>query len=268
MPHRSFAAALFAMLMSAPLAAAEIAHQPVGEAAGFIIVQGQIELGDEIAFTRAADRYERAVVLMVSPGGSAVAGMAIGETMRARRFSAGVAPGTTCASACALAWLGAFNRYMSATSRVGFHAVYVTDRDGKRVSSTGNALVGAYAQRMGLPSAAIDLIVRADPDTVEWLTPAKAKAAGIDLRLLEVAAPAESAPARAQYEHFVTGLDPLGDNWLALKAEPDIRSKRLAKLPPDIPLRVIGRSGRWAGVELKDGRFGWVAIEYVGCCRR
>ncbi|MGO4677981.1 SH3 domain-containing protein [Bosea sp. 2YAB26] len=266
---RSIGALVLAAVLSHGSSAAEIRHQPVGQGVGFIAIGGNLDIGDELVFERAAAYYERGVVLLLSPGGSAVAGMRIGEMARARRFSTGVAPGTTCASACALAWLGGFNRYMSASSRIGFHAVFTDDGETKRVSSVGNAFVGAYAQRMGLSASAIDLIVREDPHTIEWLTPAKAQAAGISLRLLEVEAPSgEAIGAAPKYPHFVTGLDPLGDNWLALKAGPELRSKRLAKLPPDTPLRVSEHSGRWLSVEIPDGRSGWVAREYVGCCRR
>jgi ATP-dependent protease ClpP protease subunit len=255
-------------LTAGPAAAAEIRHRPVGDGAGFISIEGQIHLGDELAFAEAASQYQRAAVLLVSPGGSAIAGMAMGETIRTRRFSTGVAPGTVCASACALAWLGGVSRVMSATSRIGFHAVFQEERDGPRVSSIGNALAGAYAQKMGLSAEAIALIVRADPTGMEWLTPAKAKAAGIAFSILEIEAPSGNAAPEAQpRKHFVTGLDPSGDNWLALKAAPDIRSARMAKLLPGTGLHVIQRADRWLLVELADGRSGWVASDYVGCCR-
>ncbi len=265
---RSIGTLVLAAFLSSGASAAEIRHQPVGEGVGFIAIGGQLDIGDERVFEQAAASYERGVVLLLSPGGSAIAGIRIGEMIRDRRFSTGVAPGTTCASACALTWLGGFNRYMSASSRIGFHAVFTDDGEARRVSSVGNAFVGAYAQRMGLSASAIALIVREDPNAIEWLTPAKAQSAGISLRMLEVEAPSRPTGATPTYPHFVTGLDPLGDNWLALKASPDLRSKRLAKLAPDTPLRVSDRSGRWISVELPDGRSGWVAREYVGCCRR
>ena len=167
---RCIAALLLTLAFCGETPGAEFRHQSVGDGAGFIAVGGRLEPGDELAFRELAERYERGVVLLLSPGGSALAGMRIGETIRARRFSTGVAPGTTCASACALAWLGGFDRYMSSTSRIGFHAIFVDDGTGKRVSSVGNALVGAYAQRMGLPASAIDLMVREDPDGMEWLS--------------------------------------------------------------------------------------------------
>jgi ATP-dependent protease ClpP protease subunit len=252
-----------------PATAAEIQHRPVGEGVGFISIQGDLRSGDDVVFAQAASTYERAVVLLISPGGSALAGMRIGEHIRERRFSTGVAPGTMCASACALAWLGGVNRYMSVNSQIGFHAVFVEEQGARRISSVGNALAGAYAQRMGLSTSAIGLIVREDPRGMEWLTPAKARSAGISLTVLEVEGPTLGVgPADGLPAHFVTGLDPNGDNWLALKAGPDIRSARVAKLGPGTGLRVLRRVERWLFVELADGRSGWVAREYVGCCRR
>lgn len=269
MHRRSILCAAMALLLPHPTAAAEIQHRSVGDGVGFISIQGDLHLGDDVVFSDVASKYERGVVLLISPGGSALAGMRIGEDIRERRFSTGVAPGTMCASACALAWLGGVNRYMSINSKIGFHAIFVEEPGGRRISSVGNALAGAYAQRMGLPTSAISLIVREEPRGMEWLTPAKARSAGISLTLLEVEGPTPGVgPADGQPAHFVTGLDPSGDNWLALKAGPDIRSARLAKLGPGTGLRVLRRVDRWLFVELADGRSGWVAREYVGCCRR
>lgn len=80
--------------------------------------------------------------------------------------------------------------------------------------------------------------------------------------------PVERAPATAGGSYYVTGLDPNGDNWLALKAAPDIRAARLAKLGPDTILLTDGeRSGAWMKVRTTDGQEGWVAARYTACCR-
>jgi uncharacterized protein YgiM (DUF1202 family) len=42
---------------------------------------------------------------------------------------------------------------------------------------------------------------------------------------------------------------------------------RLAKLGPNTQFEVVGKEGSWSHVELPDGRSGWVASAYVGCCR-
>lgn len=62
---------------------------------------------------------------------------------------------------------------------------------------------------------------------------------------------------------FVSGLDPNGDNWLALKSGPELKATRLRKLPPDTPLTLLSRSGEWTRVLLDDGQEGWVYSKYV-----
>ncbi len=65
---------------------------------------------------------------------------------------------------------------------------------------------------------------------------------------------------------FVTGLDAFGDNFLALKAAPDIRSARVTTMGPGTKLRIVGRSGDWVEVRMLDGTSGWASARYVGCC--
>ena len=64
-------------------------------------------------------------------------------------------------------------------------------------------------------------------------------------------------------KYSVTGLDPNGDNWLALKSAPDLKSERLRKLSPDTPLTLLSRNGIWMQVRLDDGAEGWVYSKYV-----
>jgi hypothetical protein len=67
----------------------------------------------------------------------------------------------------------------------------------------------------------------------------------------------------ADKRYFVSGLDPNGDNWLALKSGPDLKATRLRKLPPDTPLTLLSRNGEWMRVLLDDGQEGWVYSKYV-----
>jgi hypothetical protein len=78
----------------------------------------------------------------------------------------------------------------------------------------------------------------------------------------------EQAATKQSSLYFVRGLDPNGDNWLALKAEPNMQSQRIAKLGPDTQLVSDGtRSGQWLKVQTLDGRNGWVAAQFTGCCQ-
>jgi hypothetical protein len=68
--------------------------------------------------------------------------------------------------------------------------------------------------------------------------------------------------------YYIRGLNPRGDNWLALKTEPNLQSPRIAQLGPDTLLVSDGtRVGQWLKVETLDGRYGWVAARFTACCK-
>jgi hypothetical protein len=92
----------------------------------------------------------------------------IRRTPIARVFDA-VADNALCASACALVWLGGKERFMGKNARIGFHAA--REDDSLEVSSTGNAIVGAYLYQVGITDfRTITFITRARPDAMTWLT--------------------------------------------------------------------------------------------------
>lgn len=75
-------------------------------------------------------------------------------------------------------------------------------------------------------------------------------------------------PRLGVFSHPV-GLDPAGDNWVALRSLPSGRDGvRLAKLGPEALFTVTGRQGAWVNVRLRNGQGGWILGEYVGCCRK
>jgi len=82
--------------------------------------------------------------------------------------------------------------------------------------------------------------------------------------------PSRQVQAQEQYFYLV-GLNPQGDNFLALRSEPGGRGQRLAKLGPETLLSPTGRrSGPWLQVEVVNtanaGMYGWVHDRYVQCC--
>lgn len=79
------------------------------------------------------------------------------------------------------------------------------------------------------------------------------------------------APASAQVQQeafsYPVGLDPDGDDLLALRSLPSgTEGVRLAWLGPDT-LTEVGRAGGWVSIRLPSGQSGWVSSRYVGCCR-
>jgi len=127
-----------------------------------------------------------AVVRFQSRGGSLVTGIQIGEMIRLKDFQTVVPAGARCASACALAWLGGIHRFMGPGARIGLHAV--SDPKSGQVTGVGNALLGAYLNRVGLPYSAVVYIAQAAPNSVIWLSFADVKRLGIEVTLLNPAA--------------------------------------------------------------------------------
>lgn len=81
-----------------------------------------------------------------------------------------------------------------------------------------------------------------------------------------------SGPASAQIQQetfsYPVGLDPYGDNFLALRSLPSgSEGVRIARLGPDTLFTELGRQGGWVNIQLPSGQTGWVSARYVGCCR-
>lgn len=156
-------------------------------------ISGQFEAGDDERFKMLVSRSERAAIVLSSPGGSLVAGLGIGNHIRLRGYSTVVAPGEVCASACALAWLGGSLRFSDPSAKVGFHAAF-KKTDGQPIESgMANALVGAYANGIGLSTEAVMFITAASPLDMNWLSPAAAESTGIEVAFVPTHMPAEVA---------------------------------------------------------------------------
>jgi hypothetical protein len=182
------AAALGAALLAGSVAnAADMRHTKTAEGTGVIVVTGDFEKGDAERFAAIAGKYRTATVIFASKGGSLSAGLEMGETIHARKFDTNVASGAMCASACALAWLGGEKRLMSTSARIGFHASFVIEDGAPRETAVGNALVGAYITRLGLP---IDMVVhatKASPRDIAWFSPDDAKRIGVNVKVTDAA---------------------------------------------------------------------------------
>jgi hypothetical protein len=165
-----------------------------GEPVSFIIVEGQLEAGDEIRFADLAIRLPAGAVLFSSPGGDLHAGIEIGKAIRLKGFATMAVEPYGCASACALAWLGGMTRFMGADYAIGFHAVYLADDPGRLADSVGNALVGAYLNQLGMTPQAIAYMTEVQPQGMRWMSFEDAQAVGI--AVLPLDPPDETAEPR------------------------------------------------------------------------
>ena len=134
-----------------------------------VLVEGIFESDDAKTFRSITDHLTNATVgFFNADGGNLMEGIRIGEIIRQKRFSTVVLEGDRCVSACALAWLGGIERFMTVGSKIGFHAAY--DASTGQQTGIGNALIGAYLNKLGLPYQAVAYMTKATPDSMTWLT--------------------------------------------------------------------------------------------------
>ena len=160
----------------------------------WIFIRGPLLADDGARFKRLlATTADAAVVALESDGGRLIAGLAIGTAIRERQLTTIVQDFARCASSCALAWLGGTRRYMAASARIGFHAAYLVGADRSvSESGVGNALLGAYLNRLGLSDRAVVHITAASPTQITWLTLRDARA--LDIEVLPTATAATANP--------------------------------------------------------------------------
>jgi hypothetical protein len=144
-----------------------------------ISIKGIIKAEDEGTFEKLVGRHHPDLAIVGGDGGAALPAMGIGQIIRGRDMDTLVLGHVTCASSCALIWLGGVKRYYGPGAKIGFHGVFNgMTRD---VSGPGNAVIGAYLSKLGLPYRAIAFITEALPDEIQWLTYEKARMLGINV---------------------------------------------------------------------------------------
>jgi hypothetical protein len=167
-----------------------------------VVIEGDLEFEDVAAFQSktAPLPTTKTTVEFRSKGGSLLAGIRIGSLIRAKKFATVVPDGAQCASACALAWLGGIRRFVGEHSRVGFHAAYVNKAGGPVESGSGNAILGAYLNQLGLSEKAILYITHAVPTSMQWLRMEEAAEYGIAVAPL----PSDSVPTSNATDAAIT----------------------------------------------------------------
>jgi hypothetical protein len=190
-----FPAFACAVLSAGSAHAASISVESTGpDKPPVVVVQGTFEGKDGEQFFTKTGSLIAAIVRLESNGGSLVAGIQIGETIRLKGLQTLVPAGARCASACAMAWLGGTQRFMGPGAQIGLHLAY--NANSEQDTGVANALLGAYLNRVGLPYSAVVYITQSVPQSITWLSIADAKRLGIEVRPLGSAVRVPDAPAQ------------------------------------------------------------------------
>jgi peptidoglycan hydrolase-like protein with peptidoglycan-binding domain len=178
-----FHVGLTLLLSASPAWSATIkVRPPERDVPALILVEGELQYGDEKRFVEHALKLDEAIVLLGSRGGNLYAGLEIGRAIRLKGFATFVPDDVHCASACAAAWLAGRPRAMGSNARVGFHAGYRVEAGQAKEDAVGNAMLGAYLNSLGLPEDFVIYATRTPPEGMQWLSFEDAKRLGVDVR--------------------------------------------------------------------------------------
>ncbi len=153
------------------------------------MIEGELKAGDADVFRMKFEPYSSGVIILNSPGGISQVGIDIGRAIRMRDFKTWVPSGSTCASACAMIWLGGRTRLVGERGRIGFHSVYRYENGVPVEVGSGNAVFGAYLSQLGLSEKAIRYLASTEPRSMAWLTPELADVLGISMAVFDPASP-------------------------------------------------------------------------------
>lgn len=185
-PMRSICVIIFLFLMLPVTRAADINVKTLENGSTLIVIEGRFDLSDVETFRTKIEPLPaaKATIAFRSKGGRLLAGIRIGTLIRAKKFTTVVPDGASCASACALAWLGGARRFMGHDSSIGFHAAFIFKSDVPTESGPGNAILGAYLNQLGLSEKAILYVTQAAPTSMQWMSLQDAAEHGIAVALL------------------------------------------------------------------------------------
>jgi hypothetical protein len=156
-------------------------HDTTSERFNGVAAVGEIVPGDAVRLGHYLDNLPTKAntgVYLASPGGDLYEGMKLGRLFRKRRLKTIVEGGQTCASACALAFLGGVDkrgrRWMSSTttSRLGFHAFRNSDGTTMADTDVTQAVVAdilTYADEVQAPRPILIRAFGTPARTVAWL---------------------------------------------------------------------------------------------------
>lgn len=179
----AFAVSMLASTITDTASAAEI-YKGNGKS-NVVYISGQIVAGDYEKFARVSRAMGHVdAVLLDSPGGTLRDGLNIAEATRQMGVATGVPNNATCTSMCAIIWLAGRTRLSASNAHIGFHAIYYA-KDGT-VAGGGNAMIGAFLNKLGLSYTAIAFATSADPTSISWLSTAKARELGIAVRVIPI----------------------------------------------------------------------------------
>jgi hypothetical protein len=120
-------------------------------------------------------------VSLDSPGGSLFGGMQLGREIRRLGFDTDLLPDQTCASACALAFLGGVLRTLEGDAKYGVHQFSSSKASiGDGPTQVTVVAIASYIEQMGSNRQLLDLASLVAPQDIYWLNEQERYALRVD----------------------------------------------------------------------------------------
>lgn len=116
-----------------------------------------------------------------SPGGSLMGGVMLGRFIRERRLDTHVGKGSSCASACMLAFIGGWSRKVTHDGRIGNHQVRsaVTNIGSIQGVQDLIAFLSEYHREMNVSPLAVTAAITKRTNEIYWYSPRERREWGI-----------------------------------------------------------------------------------------
>ena len=165
----NFAAAVISIFVFTHPYEAQSASFSIDQQTGTLLLEGGITEGDFDRFSKALNENDVSRIALASNGGLLREALQIGEQISLNKLNTEVKSNEVCASACAYIWLSGAIKTINSGGSIGFHSPYKDDGQ-MSVSSSGNALTGAYLARLGFNDMIIIYATEAAPREMRWLS--------------------------------------------------------------------------------------------------
>jgi hypothetical protein len=201
-----------------PSTAATLTSYVSKEGKVVVILTGEIAPGDtdrlqQIIKTANDSGKTVSGVRLNSSGGNLLEGVKLADAIRFAKIASVVPKGSTCASACFIAFAAGAEKFASYGASVGVHGA--SDKNGQETDGSNSATVAMakIVKELGVPADIIGRMVVTAPDQMVWLSPNNLRAMGTTMTGRPVQTPSANAPTQlptaqptvqaAQWENIV-----------------------------------------------------------------
>jgi hypothetical protein len=186
-----------------PCAAATLTSYTSKEGKVVVILAGEIALGDTEQLQRiikSANDLGKIVsaVRLNSTGGNLLEGVKLADGIRFGKIASVVPNGSTCASACFIAFAAGADKYASYGASIGVHGA--SEKNGQETEGSNSATVAMakIVKELRVPADIIGRMVVTPPEQMVWLSPNNLRAMGTTITGKPVQTPAANAPIQLQ----------------------------------------------------------------------